>query len=277
MTLDCGALMPPAIAPALTGIPETLLWTLHSRARESVRPGGTLRDPEAERIYASLDYDFEDRFGPANPLFALRAALIDRVLRHWLRRHPDGLIVSLGEGLETQAYRIDNGRMRWLSVDFPEVISLRETFMPPTERFAHLACSATDPAWMQHVGTQSPVFIVAQGLFMYLDADEVRRLLLRIAKFFRGGNLVFDVVGRDLSEATLRGLQQTETYRLPAMPWGLNRNEVVRTLRAWNVETRSIRFLPYRMGRRRAEMIETLLDRVLPSRQAHASLVHVTF
>jgi O-methyltransferase involved in polyketide biosynthesis len=277
MTLDCGAVVPPAIVPALTGIPETLLWTLHSRARESVRPGGTLRDPQAERIYASLDYDFEERFGPPNPLFALRAALIDRVLVRWLRRHPDGLIVSLGEGLETQAYRIDNGRMRWLSVDLAEVVRLRERVIPPTERFAHLACSATDPAWMQHAGVSSPVFIVAQGLFMYLDPDEVRRLLLTIAEHFPVANLVFDVVGRDLSEATRRGLQQTETYRLPAMPWGLNRNEVVRTLRAWNVRTKSIRFLPYRVGRRRAEMIETLLDRILPSRQDHASLVHLAF
>jgi O-methyltransferase involved in polyketide biosynthesis len=277
MTLDCGASTAPRIVPALTGIPETLLWTLHSRAREAVRPGGRLRDPEAERIYASIDYDFEDRFGAANPLFALRASLIDTVLVRWLRRHPDGLIVSLGEGLETQAYRVDNGRMRWLSVDLPEVIRLREIFISPTERFAHLGCSATDPAWMHHVDARSPVFIVAQGLFMYLDPGEVKRLLLEIAARFAGADLVFDVVGRDLSEATLRGHQQTETYQLPAMPWGLNRNEVVRTLRAWTVRTTGIRFLPYRVDRRRGEIIETLLDRILPSRQSHASLVHLVF
>ncbi len=273
----CAAGAQPRIVPALSGIPETLLWTLHSRAKEAARAGGRLRDPEAERIYAAIDYDFDGRFGAPHPLFSLRAALIDDVLVRWLRQHPEGLIVSLGEGLETQAYRVDNARMRWLSVDLPEVVGLRELFIQPTERFRHLACSATDPAWMDHVDSHSPLYIVAQGLFMYLDPDDVRRLLLAIAQRFPGADLIFDVVGRDLSEATLRGHQQSETYRLPAMPWGLNRNEVVATLRKWQVGTTEIRFLPYRADRRRAEFIESLLDRFLPSRQAHASLVCLKF
>jgi O-methyltransferase involved in polyketide biosynthesis len=274
---ECAAGGLPRIVPALSGIPETLLWTLHSRAKEAARPGGRLRDPEAQRIYAAIDYDFDGRFGAPHPLFSLRAALIDEALVRWLCRHPDGLVVSLGEGLETQAYRVDNGRMRWLSVDLPEVVRLRELFIQPAGRFAHLACSATDHAWMDQVDAQLPLYIVAQGLFMYLDPDDVRRLLLAIAQRFPGASLVFDVVGRDLSEATLRGHQQSETYRLPAMPWGLNRNEVVATLRKWKVPTREIRFLPYRADRRRAPLIESVLDRLLPSRQAHASLVSLKF
>ena len=33
--------------------------------------------------------------------------------------HPAGTVVALGEGLETQFWRPDNGRVRWLSVDLP--------------------------------------------------------------------------------------------------------------------------------------------------------------
>jgi O-methyltransferase involved in polyketide biosynthesis len=274
---DSAAGARPRIVPALSGIPETLLWTLHSRAKEAARPGGRLRDPEGQRIYAAIDYDFDATFGAPHPLFSLRAALIDEVLVRWLRQHPEGQVVSLGEGLETQAYRVDNGCMRWLSVDLPEVVRLRELFIQPTGRFRHLACSATDPAWMDQIDTHSPLYVVAQGLLMYLDPDDVRRLLLTISQRFPRASLVFDVVGRDLSEATLRGHQQSETYRLPAMPWGLNRNEVVATLRNWKIGTTEIRFLPYRADRRRAEVIERMLDRFVPSRQAHASLVCLKF
>jgi O-methyltransferase involved in polyketide biosynthesis len=89
--------------PELSGIPETMLWTLYARAIEAKRSTGILRDPEAARIFDLIDYDFERSFGHPNVLFVVRAALIDSVLRKWLQRHPDGVVVSLGDGLETQA------------------------------------------------------------------------------------------------------------------------------------------------------------------------------
>jgi O-methyltransferase involved in polyketide biosynthesis len=171
-----------------------------------------LQDPEAVRICAAIDYDFAGSFGPANRRFALRAALIDRVITDWLRRHPDGLVVSLGEGLETQARRVDNGRMRWLTVDLPEAIRLRETFLPPTDRFRHLAGDATDGAWLDGLDAAAPPLIVLQGLLMYLPPDVVRRLLRTISRRLPGAELVFDVVPRSLSQATLQGLPQTPQY-----------------------------------------------------------------
>ena len=78
-------------------------------------------------------------------------------MRAILQLHPDGCIVSLGEGLETQGRRVDNGRMRWLSVDLPDAIRLRERFLPSIERFRHLSLSALDPAWMEAVDPSDPV------------------------------------------------------------------------------------------------------------------------
>ena len=125
----------------------------------------------------ALDYDFAGHFGVPGGSLAARAATIDRTIADWLDLHPDGLVISLGEGLETQARRVDNGRMRWLSVDLPEAIRLREVFLPSTDRFRHLAMSALDAEWMAMVNPCGPLFIVAQGLFMYLDPDAVSGLL----------------------------------------------------------------------------------------------------
>ncbi len=148
------------------GVPHTALTALHGRVAEAKRPGGVLRDPEAIRIYDSMDYDFERHLGSPDALCAIRAARIDRLLRRWLRHHPDGTVVSLGEGLETQRYRVDTGRMEWLSIDLPDAIRLRETFISPGERFRHLAGSTLDPAWMDEVDATKDLFVVAQGLFM---------------------------------------------------------------------------------------------------------------
>ena len=155
------------IAPGLSGVSNTMLWALHNRATEASRKDSILQDPGSVRIYQSIDYDFERHFGAPNGFLAARAAGIDQALRQWIALHPDGTVVSLGEGLETQSRRVDNGRVRWLSVDLPEAITLREHFLAPTDRFRHISISALDPAWMDAVDPEAGVFIVAQGLLMY--------------------------------------------------------------------------------------------------------------
>jgi O-methyltransferase involved in polyketide biosynthesis len=261
-------------SPRLSGVPETMLWALHDRAREAMRPDGALRDPECVRIYSAIEYDFIGRFGAPTGRAAARAVKIDRTLRRWLTLHPRGFIVSLGEGLETQAYRVDNGAMTWLSVDLPDAIQFREYFIKPEARFRHLAMSAFDPEWMDHVDDRSGVFIVAQGLFMYFAPEAVRELLMTIAKRFPGAEMAFDVLPK---EATKQHRQITPIWTSPAMRWGIDRDEVRATLRLWLPGLKAISSSRYRWADRRPAIVENLLDAVLPHRQRLPSLVHVRF
>jgi O-methyltransferase involved in polyketide biosynthesis len=268
------------IAPGLADVPETMLWALHNRAREASRQDGVLNDPDSVRIHRAIDYNFDRHFGTPAGSLATRAAEIDKVLKHWIARHPDGMVVSLGEGLETQTLRVDNGRIRWLSVDLPDAIRLREHFLPPTDRFRHLAISALDPAWMEAVDPSAGVFIVAQGLLMYLQPDMVRKLFAGIATRFPAAELVFDVVPRWFSRLTLQGLNQTPRYRLPPMPWGINRNEIKPTLRRWMPDsaqgTASVTFLDYHVPRGLPHMAARMIHHMPFIRNEVPSLVHVT-
>jgi O-methyltransferase involved in polyketide biosynthesis len=264
------------IAADLSGVSETMLWSLHNRASESKRHDGVLCDPDSVRIHESIDYDFTGQFGDPCGSLAARAAAIDDVLRHWLERHPDGCIVSLGEGLETQARRVDNGRMRWCSVDLPAAISLRDRFLPPTDRFCHLPVSVLDPAWMDAVDASSGVCIVAQGLLMYLEPELVSGLFGSIGRRFPGADLVFDTVPRWFSELTLAGLSQTPRYRLPAMPWGINRDEIEPALRAVHPGVATVDFLAYRSPRGAPWLMAELAQHIPVARHGVPSLVHVT-
>jgi O-methyltransferase involved in polyketide biosynthesis len=265
------------LAPELCGIPGTMLWTLYERADEARRHNGLLRDPECQRIFESLDYDFEAHFGKPSGLAPARALMIDNTVRRWLARHPAGLVVSLGEGLETQALRVDNGRMQWLTVDLPEAIRVRERFLPPTARFRQLARSALELDWMQYVDDRSGVLVVAQGLLMYFDAERVRQLFVAIASRFTGAEMVFDLIPRSVSHATVQGKNITAIYTAPVMPWGLDRNEVAATLRSWWPGIKRISCRRYRMPSGRPEIVERVLDAVVPRRQKQPSVVHVTF
>jgi O-methyltransferase involved in polyketide biosynthesis len=263
------------IVPDLAGVSKTMLWALHNRAMEASRRDGVLTDPASVAIHRSIDYDFDRQFGiPAGSL-AARAAAIDDVLKPWISRHPDGLVVSLGEGLETQRQRVDNGRVRWLSVDLPDAISLRECFLPATNRFRHLGVSALDTAWMDAVDPSSGVFIVAQGLLMYLDPANLPTLFADIGRRFPGAEMAFDVVPRWFSRLTLSGLNQTPHYRLPPMPWGIDRDEVGPVLTGWLPNLKSVTFLDYCMPRGLPRFMAYMIDYLPFVRHEMPSLLHV--
>jgi O-methyltransferase involved in polyketide biosynthesis len=264
------------IVPDLAGVSETMLWSLYNRASEAKRPDGAFVDPESVRIQSAIDYDFAAHFGVPLGSLAARAIEIDRALRSWLGRHPDGVVVSLGEGLETQSRRVDNGRMRWLTVDLPDAIRLRGRFLAPTHRFRHIAASALDPVWMDAVDPSSGVFIVAQGLLMYLAPERVRQLFASIADRFPGSQVVFDTIPRWFSDLTLLGLNQTGSYRLPPMPWGINRDEVEQTLRSWHPRVATVAFLSYRSPRGLPRLFAGITDQLPVARHRVPGLVYVT-
>lgn len=213
----------------LSGVPETMLITLYNRASESKRPDGVLHDPEAVRIYESIDFDFENIFGPPRGGMAKRAICFDRMIKEWLGKHPQGFVVSLGEGLETQVLRVDNGTMRWLSVDLPEAITVREQFLKPNDRFKHWPASAFTMSWMDQVAGPD-VLVIAQGLFMYFEEARVRHLVLEIFKRFPNAHLIFDFVSQSFVKQTQKGLSLSGYYTLPPMYWGISHKKIKKWL-----------------------------------------------
>ena len=220
---------------SLGPVPETLLWTLWHRAVEARRPDRVLDDPLAVELVERIEFPFVERFGDGERLSqwqALRARCFDDEIRRFLSRHPGDTVVALGEGLETQLWRVDDGRVRWVTVDLPEVIALRRELLPLHDRNRMIAASVLDHAWTSAVPPNTDVLVTAQGLLMYLAPGEVRELITVCADRFRPGALVFDAVPRWLVERSRRGGFRTQSgYAPPAWSWGLDRGEE-RRLRA---------------------------------------------
>jgi len=211
-----------------------MLWPLHNRASEASRADGILDDPEAIRIYQALDYDYKKAFGPAEPSHAVRSGMFDAELRAFLDHHPNGVIVNLGEGLETQRFRVAGNEALWLSVDLPEAMAVRERVIAPDDKHRHVARSALDPAWFDEVPEGRPVTITAQGLLMYLPESQVRRLFQDLAERFPGAWFTFDTIPRWFSRKTIKGgWKKTAHYTTPKMPWGIDRHQIAPTLRTW--------------------------------------------
>jgi O-methyltransferase involved in polyketide biosynthesis len=187
---------------ALGAVQETMLIPLYGRALAS-RSGGTLlHDPRAVEIVETIEYDFRRfrRFSDGALLLGavLRTRLLDMMVGSFLRSAPRGTVVEIGAGLNTRFERVDNGILRWVDVDLPDAMALRRRFFSESARRAMVACSVLERTWTA-VATQcpGPYFIVAEGVFGYLQESEVKAALALIADDLPGATIAFDTTAPD--------------------------------------------------------------------------------
>ena len=129
---------------------------------------------------------------------ASRSQNIDRFVRSFLQRRPNGVIVQLGCGLETTYYRCDDGMTRWYAVDLPHVIDYRRELLPESERETYLAGDAFSENWIGQVCAEFPdasILVTAGGLFHYFEEDKIISLF-RILRQFGDIEVVFDTVNK---------------------------------------------------------------------------------
>ncbi|MGX9393963.1 class I SAM-dependent methyltransferase (plasmid) [Nitrobacteraceae bacterium UC4446_H13] len=258
----------------LTGVPETLLWPLYFRAHVA-RQGDFLVDPLGVSLVDRIACDFS-KFGRPNTAHAVRAKFGDDLVRGFLEKHPQASVVSLGEGLETQFWRVNNGAVSWISVDLPEAIAARRRLLPAEPRNTLLECSAFDPTWIDAVDATKPVFIVAAGLFMYFSREEVVQLLSTIGSRLPRSEIYFDTVPPWLSRRTQKGWRPTKNYTTPSMPFGIGIDEIASFARAVP-QMRLIRVCAYPEPYPKMMPVLAFLSRIPPIRRRAPALIHAAF
>ncbi|MDD1675483.1 MAG: class I SAM-dependent methyltransferase [Methanomicrobiales archaeon] len=195
----------------LTGsgdIAGTSFITLYCHALETLSDNPILFDPKSVEIITELNKTLSlsdhtlDRILVSGTLdrrvvvhIALRAKKYDDYAREFLQRFPDGVVVNIGCGLDSRFLRIDNGQVILYDLDLPEIIEIKKVFFKETKRYHLIASSVLDFDWMEPVMQhKGPFLFMAEGVFMYLDGDDVRSLVLKIQEIFRGSELVCEVV-----------------------------------------------------------------------------------
>lgn len=87
----------------MTNESKTLFIPLYGKARISRE--GFLRDEMAEKIVSEVDFDFGkvDQSRRLAIYMAMREMQFDRYVRKFAGKHPEGLILQLGVGLDSRA------------------------------------------------------------------------------------------------------------------------------------------------------------------------------
>jgi O-methyltransferase involved in polyketide biosynthesis len=184
---------------SLEKIPETLLLPLWGRAMMSQSKHSFLGDKYAASLITRLDYDFSHIKATLKPVHALiweaRAWQLDRLVREFLQSRPKATVVNLGAGLDTTFQRIDNGLLKWVDVDLPEVIEIRRRLIPESDRSRCFAGSLFEQAWIDGLGDISEgVMAICAGCLFYFPEERIKPFFGMLGRKLDGGVIAFDTM-----------------------------------------------------------------------------------
>jgi methyltransferase (TIGR00027 family) len=206
---------------SVRNVSDTARWVAYFRARESERPDALFRDPFAGILAG------ERGFGIANTLpegnkhewaWVARTYLFDR----FIKREIDGgadLVLNLAAGLDARPYRMElPPTLRWIEVDFPEIISYKEDILAneaPRCTLERIALDLSDlearRKLFKELDVQSKRVVVAsEGLLIYFTTEAVGLLAKDLAHGARFASWIVDLA----SPGQLKLMQRTTGKQL---------------------------------------------------------------
>lgn len=211
------------IKPKLNGTAETMLQCFYARAMHSKNPKNKFRDEKAEELVDRLDYDFSKarKDTAMSSGIVARSVVFDEIVRAFIDKYPDCTVVNIACGLDTRAYRMDNGKLTWYNLDLPETIEVRNSIYQESGRISTIACSVLDENWPAQVKVRGKMLFIIEGLTMYMTADEVRVMLAIIRDNFDNAYVCMETlcpyfVKKEGIEKSIKATGATFT-------WGANR------------------------------------------------------
>lgn len=191
----------------LNEVSETLLITLNVRAKDYKKEKSVLKDKKSYEIASKIDYDFS-KFDTAWASYygiLARAKTMDREVIKFIEKYPNAVIISIGCGLDTRFYRVDNGKINWYNLDLLEVIEIRKLFFEENERVFNISKSVFDETWTQEVNLQDrKVLIISEGVLMYFDEMEIKKLLEILMNNFQEFTAYFDFLYKGMVKKAKR-------------------------------------------------------------------------
>ena len=184
-------------------VSKTLLIPLYMRALENRKKEPLLRDTLADRIISNINYDFSQFEEDQNSGYCCvaRAKYYDDYVRKSVAEHDQTVVVNVGCGLDTRFHRLhDLKNVLFFELDLPDVLEMREQFIPETTGF-HVPVSMFDTSWMEQIKSNYPnahVITIFEGVLMYYSEEQVKMLLNEISDYFPEGEVFFDMCNRKI-------------------------------------------------------------------------------
>ena len=179
----------------LSAVPETMLQTVYARASETKKGRGFINDLKAVEIVEALNYDFSKAKKDQTMTKGViaRTILLDKLVKEYLDKHENSVVLNLACGLDTRAYRFDKYRT-WYNLDLIETMKIRRHFFKETNKIKQISASAMDVNWTNVVEENEEALVIIEGLSMYLNENDIKEIFRIIANKFKKATVFIEVM-----------------------------------------------------------------------------------
>ena len=203
----------------VTGVPETMVQTLYARAKETKKQNAKIKDEIAVELVEKLDYDFSkaDKDKAMSCGVIARTIVLDRMVRQYLEKHANAVVINIACGLDTRCYRMKEKYLRWYNIDLPETMKIRSQFLPETGPIYQIAKSAMDDSYVDDIDYHGEnVLVIIEGLAMYLSEKDIRKIFSIIEKSFREVTVMVETMSpfvvKHMKEKSIEGRNAKFTW-----------------------------------------------------------------
>jgi O-methyltransferase involved in polyketide biosynthesis len=149
-----------------------------------------------------------------------KGKVFDTLANRFIADNPGCTVVDLACGFDTRYWRIENNQCKYIDVDLPEVITLKQELLKDHLDYELMGCSVLDTSWMDGITSNGNTgfLLLADGLFMWLLEKDATRLLQEIALRFDHSQLIIEMV----PEKYTKGLWQRFLRFHSKLEWGLD-------------------------------------------------------
>ncbi len=187
---------------------KTALLTIYAHSIESKSQNPILVDPTAETITSAFYETFSkssDKLlrklasGKLNKQLVyhitLRAKKYDDYATEFIKHHSNGTIINLGCGLDSRYQRLSKKPKLFIDIDLEPIIAIKKEILKENEVYKMIGESIFEDHWFEELRkTEGPKLFIAEGLFMYLNSNQLKQWLKKLAESFDGSYLLFEAV-----------------------------------------------------------------------------------
>jgi methyltransferase (TIGR00027 family) len=117
-----------------------------------------------------------------------RHRIIDDLLKNEIKKKPETVVILIGAGFDTRAYRFNGGI--WIELDHQKIINYKNNCLPIAEcanKLHRISCDFTRESFeekLNFIEEAESIIIVVEGVFLYLTEKNITTLLTTLQNLF---------------------------------------------------------------------------------------------
>lgn len=177
----------------MNNVNKTLYIPLYGKAYVS-RKGIILNDPKAEEIWNTEGFELKGKSKSKWLAYymGMRSRVFDKWLLEEMKKDSEAVVLHIGCGMDSRVLRVGTDGHQWYDIDFPTVIEERKKYFVEDEFYHMIEVDVRQQNWIDTVPKVKHAIIVMEGVSMYFEPQELKKILEQISAHFETINLLMD-------------------------------------------------------------------------------------